>query len=69
MANKNFKYLVGGHIVAIIVFGILSFITADKKILLTMLAVVLVSLITQFSIYKKRPEFFDNKTTNQPDLK
>ena len=68
MARKNFKYLVRGHVAAIVVFGILFFVTADKAILLTMIAFVFASLLMQFFIYRKKPGFFNDKTTNHPDL-
>ena len=69
MAKKNFKYLIAGHVIAIVVFGILLFFTADKSVLKLMIILVVVSLIVQLLVYSVKPGFFNDKTTNHPDLK
>lgn len=69
MPKKNFKYLIAGHIIAIVLFGILLFLTADKSVLLLMMVLVVVSLMVQLLVYKVKPGFFSDKTTNHPDAK
>jgi len=69
MAKKNFKYLIAGHAIAIVVFGTLLFFTADKSVLILMMGLVVVSLIVQLLVYRVKPGFFNDKTTDHPDLK
>lgn len=69
MEKKNAKYLIAGHVIAIVLFGILLFFSADKTALLLMMSLVIISLIVQLLVYKVKPGFFGDKTTNHPDTK
>ena len=69
MAKKNFKYLIAGHVIAIVLFGILLFFTAGRIALILMMALVVVSLMVQLLVYKVKPGFFSDKTIDHPGLK
>jgi len=45
------------------------FFSADKTALLLMMTLVVVSLLVQLLVYKVKPGFFGDKTTNHPDTK
>ncbi len=70
MAKKNFKWLVIGHIIAIVALVVFLFLMRpkdDRFMSEVMIAVLVLSLITQWLMYKKRPAAFDSKTTVHPD--
>ena len=67
MERKNYKYLVAGHLVALLIFGILCFFNAAaRQVLLLMIVLVVVSLVIQVSIYKVKRDAFDDKVTKHP---
>ena len=61
--KKNFKYLVTGHLIALLIFGILLFFTSGdtRTAVGCMIGLLIVSLVTQFSMYKAKPAAFDDK--------
>ena len=68
MAKTNFKYLVIAHLTGMALSGIAMFFMAagDRWIITGVMALLSVSLIVQFLIYRVRPGWFKDKINNQP---
>jgi len=65
MAKNNFKYVVIGHVTAIVALAVFLFLMRpkdDKFISELMIAILVISLIAQLLMYKKKPGAFDKKS-------
>jgi hypothetical protein len=66
--KKNFRVLVIGHLVGLIVTGILFFTSAgDGYFIKSFFAAVMISFIIQILIYIIKPTLFNNKSIKHPD--